>query len=128
MAETVLEQMPEKDYGDTQALEAQRRAAPIPKAERPTKVAQTAAEAAAAAEEQPPSEEEPRREAPRREEKRRHPNMWLIPQRYEDIGMPQTKPITEAMPDIATLWDVLATDPYVDPMVRFLAQRIKGEV
>ena len=53
------------------------------------------------------------------------PNMWRIPTDYSGVlGGPKSQ--MQSMEDYGRLWDALAADPRVDPLVRTIANSLLG--
>jgi hypothetical protein len=121
MAKTVLQESKEPGYGDTKKLEAQQEAAPIPEEDAATAPEQIAQEAVAPPEEKPTAQEQSEHYPP-------YQNLLRIPHRYDFLQPGNApKPTYQALADVGMLWDVLAADQNVDPTIRFIANRLKGQ-
>jgi hypothetical protein len=54
------------------------------------------------------------------------PNMWRIPTNYQGVLGQEHKPVMQRQEDIGYLWQALASDPNVHPIVRQIAESLKG--
>lgn len=113
----------EREYGAVKEQEQIEAMAPPPIEATPEQADAASMDAAMEVVAQSAPVEQPEQQAAPEQQQ---PNMWRIPQNYAGVLGQEHKPVLQRQEDVGYLWDALASDPNVHPLVRSIASSLTG--